>query len=240
MATNQFFQLCRDLAAGAGHVATADADASAGQSDADSLIGFFQLFRPDGRALTGLFDNFDEGEELEARLQQLYEVAGDDRRPSGGRDAYFIVRSPAAISPEQAEHDASVWLQGLGSLAAAVGHHDLAERLSPLPEIRILEGIPPKPPKHAHEKSGLHQAVAEQGPQLTSRLAAVDPHAELLKPAYYFTACDPMLRDYLLWPFFAAETRLNDPMRGYFQLWSHGAKYRIFSEERVDIYLPRN
>jgi hypothetical protein len=240
MATTPFVQLCRELAAGAGHVAPSDADASQERSDADSLIGFFQLFRPDGRALAGLFDRFDQGQELDARLQQLYQVAGDDRRPSGGRDAYFIVRSPAKISPEQAEHYATVWLEGLRGLAAAVGQHEVAERLNPLPEIRVLEGIPPKPPKHAHEKSGLHLAVAEQGSQLTSRLSAVDPHAELLKPAYYFTACDPMLRDYLLWPFFATATGLDDPMRGYFLLWSHGAKYRIFSEDRVDIYLPRN
>mgnify|MGYP001112077714 CR=1 FL=1 len=204
------------------------------------MIGFFQMFRPDGNALQGLFKRFDEGESLEIRLQKLYQVAGNDRRPDGGRDAYFIVRAPVPLPPEQAEHHATVWIEGLRELASAVGRDEIAERLTPTPEVRVLEGIPPKPPKHPHEKSGLYQVVAEQCVQLTSQVAGADEHAELLKPAYYFTACDPMLRDYLLWPFYAGHAGLDDPLHSYFVLWSHGIKYRIFSEERVDVYLPRH
>ena len=66
-----------------------------------------------------------------------------------------------------------------------------------------------------------------------------DPVAETLRPAYYFTACDAMLRDYLMWPLYARTTGLNDPFDSYFQLWKHGVKYRIFGEGQIDLYLPR-
>ncbi len=64
--------------------------------------------------------------------------------------------------------------------------------------------------------------------------------APILRPAYYFTACDSMLRDYLMWPFYADATGLQDPLASYFELWKHGVKYRIFLESQVDIYLPRH
>ncbi len=60
--------------------------------NADSLIGFFQVFRPDGAELAGLFDDLTAGQQLHERLEQLYFAAGDDRRGDGGRDAYFVVR----------------------------------------------------------------------------------------------------------------------------------------------------
>ena len=65
------------------------------------------------------------------------------------------------------------------------------------------------------------------------------PYAEVLRPAYYFTACDTMLRDYLMWPLYAQASGLEDPLESYFELWRHGVKYRIFGETQVDLYLPR-
>jgi hypothetical protein len=42
-----------------------------------------------------------------------------------------------------------------------------------------------------------------------------------------------------MWPFYAGPTGLADPLSAYFTLWEHGAKYRIFDESQIDIYLPR-
>ena len=245
MVTSQFIQHCRQLAAEAGcsppsqESSRSQSTDSPELSEADSLIGFFQLFRPDGERLQNLFEHLENGDELSRRLQQLYQVAGKDRRPDGGRDAYFIVRSPAPLPPEQAEHHAALWIDGMTELAHSVDDPDVTAKLTPRPTIRVLEGIPPKPPKHPHEQSQLHLTVAKRCVELTSKVPGTDPHAELLRPAYYFLACDPMLRDYLMWPFYVDQTRLDDPFRSYFTLWSHGIKYRIFSEERIDIYLPR-
>ena len=84
------------------------------------------------------------------------------------------------------------------------------------------------------------QAMTEvqQSGSLVERID-VGPEAALLRPAFYFTACDSMLRDYLMWPIYAESAGLPDPLEPYFHLWRHGVKYRIFGESQVDLYLPR-
>lgn len=206
--------------------------------DADSLIGVFQLFRPDGRDLSGLFEGFASGPQVESRLQSLFEAAGDDRRPQGGRDAYFVIRNPPPLDPDLADRLGKQWLEGVRDLAMVLGDLETAEALDPLPTIRVLEGIPPKHPKLDHEKSELLKTLQNDAPLLVERIDA-GPQAPVLRPAFYFTACDTMLRDYLMWPMYAEPSGLADPLEPYFQLWRHGVKYRVFGETQVDLYLPR-
>jgi len=208
--------------------------------NADSLIGFFQLFRPDGAALAGLFDQLDVGDQLHLRLDRLYSATGDDRRPTGGRDAYFVVRRPPAIDSEQATLLGQRWLSRVAKLADTLGDGQLSEALTPLPKFRVLEGRAPKHPKAEPEKSELLKSLQVGGAQLLERIE-VGPHATALRPAYYFIACDTMLRDYLMWPLYEAALgeAIADPFEPYFQLWQHGVKYRIFGNDQVDLYLPR-
>lgn len=102
----------------------------------------------------------------------------------------------------------------------------------------MLEGIPPKHPKVDSEKSKLLKSIQSTS-NFTERIEA-GPYPHALRPAYYFTACDPMLRDYLMWPLYSKATGLRDPLMAYFELWGHGVKYRIFGESQVDLYLPRH
>ncbi|MGB7324008.1 MAG: apolipoprotein acyltransferase [Rubripirellula sp.] len=211
--------------------------------DPDSLIGFFQVFRPDGRALADLYDGLELGETdvtdaLAERLESLFKFAGDDRRPKGGRDAFFVVRNPPPLDPDQAEAWTVDWLSSARDLAISVGDLELVESLDPTPAVRVLEGTPPKHPKKDEEKSGLLRAIQQNLPMLVEQLD-VGPFPAVLRPAYYFIACDAILRDYLMWPFYASASGLNDPFEPYFHLWSHGAKYRIFEDGKIDIYLPR-
>ncbi|QDT12083.1 apolipoprotein acyltransferase [Planctomycetes bacterium K23_9] len=209
------------------------------ENDPDALIGFFQMFRPDGRALEGLFDSLDCGRELHRRLDDLYAIAGDDRRPQGGRDAYFIVRRGPLIGAERVGELGTAWLTGMKELAAEVGDEQLVDVLSPLPSIRVLEGIPPKNPKVEHEKSAFLVAMQTAAPAMCEKIANADPHAEMLRPAYYFNTCDPMVRDYLMWPLYAGVTSVKDPFSAYFELWRHRVKYRIFNDKSIDMYIPR-
>ncbi|MGV3485989.1 MAG: apolipoprotein acyltransferase, partial [Planctomycetaceae bacterium] len=98
---------CRDAAGMA-------ADASV---DDQTLIGFFQRFRPDGSGLIGLYEGLPRGQDYQRRLADLFLATGDDRREGGGRDAYFVVRNPEQISPDVAEHQAAVWLESLRRIA---------------------------------------------------------------------------------------------------------------------------
>ena len=179
------------------------------------------------------------GEQLSDRLLQVFHAAGDDTRPKGGRDVYFVVRQPRRLTVEATEHHATRWLAGLGSLAVAVDDQETSSVLDRSLRIRVLEGLPPKHPKNPDERTELLTTLLDRCPKLVERIAGVDEHAALLRSAYYFLACDPMLRDYLMWPFYATQTELADPLRDYFVLWSHGVKYRSYSKDQLDLYLPR-
>ncbi len=207
--------------------------------DPDSLIGFFQAFRPDGRALAGLFDELNCGADLHERLEELYTVAGDDRRPQGGRDAYFIVRRGPLIGEEEVTALATDWLSRLAELAGEVGDSATGEVLDPIPTIRVLEGIPPKNPKVDREKSAFLNAMQNSATSLCEQIAGADSHAEVLRKAYYFSTCDPMVRDYLMWPLYATASKVREPFGPYFELWRHRVKYRIFNDKQIDFYLPR-
>lgn len=237
------FQRCREAAA-------MESDCPV---DPDSLIGFFQTFRPDGRGLMGIFEELPGGTQLHERLDELFAATGDDRRPQGGRDAYFIIRQPPSIEPDEVANLTRLWLENLRWLALATDDAETAARLDPLPAVRVLEGIPPKHPKSQEEKADLLKTFQTSVPNLAGRIEPSSEYAQLLKPAYYFVCCDAMLRDYLMWPLYAGSRdsaspshpaigsiRAVDPFRPYFQLWRHGLKYRIFRDEQIDLYLPRS
>ncbi|TWT82908.1 hypothetical protein CA13_43710 [Planctomycetes bacterium CA13] len=206
----------------------------------DGLIGFFQNFRPNGEGVDGLFAETPWGGELLRRLKRLFDFAGDDRRPQGGRDVYFIVRNPKPLEPDDAQTLAQQWLGNLHDLASLAQVHRLTEKLAPCPSIRILEGIAPKHPKDESEKAELLNLLQKFGPNLVSRITSPDEPTRTLQAAYFYTACDWMLRDYLMWPLFRDAIDVDDPFEPYFQLWAHGVKYRIFNDSQVEIYLPRH
>ena len=203
----------------------------------DSLIGFFQCFRPDGKAVEAIFSGLENQVDLVTRIRELYTSAGNDRRPNGGRDAYFMVRRPLPTSADAVEKLGNAFVEGLRQLAQLSEMHDMTEPLRTEVKIRVLEGIPPKHPKNKAEHSKLLECVRHCS-TITDGLDTNAP-AMALRDAYYFIACDPLLRDYMMWPFFRAATKLEDPLLAYFQLWQCGVKYRIFEESQIDLYLPR-
>lgn len=207
--------------------------------DSNAMIGFFQRFRPDGRGLIGLYDGLPRGDEFHERLDRLFEAAGDDRRPTGGRDAYFVVRQPPSMSPEVAEFNATRWMESLQRISLRCGNASVSKQLEQLPRVRVLEGATPKQPKADLESFPLLKAIKVHAAEMTDGLACDCQVVSLLREAYYFTACDSMLRDYLLWPAYAEALGEADPLAGYFELWRHGIKVRVFHDDMIDLYLPR-
>lgn len=204
---------------------------------ADSLIGFFQNYRPDGLALQDLYDGHRHGDELSRRVEQLFVAAGEDRRPQGGRDAYFVVRQCKLINAEKAESLALGWLESLAKLGRELEDDDSVAVLDPMPTIRVLQGVPPKHPKIADGRTGVLSTLLESVPTWTHRLVT-HADAEDLRQVFYFVACDPHLRDYLMWPLYADEVQTDDPFADYFELWRHRIKFRSFKEGQLDLYLP--
>ncbi|MCC9641963.1 apolipoprotein acyltransferase [Rhodopirellula sp. JC740] len=205
----------------------------------DKFVGFFQSFRPDGRGLDGVFENLNVGQQLEQRLANLFEIAGDDRRPQGGRDAFFLVRSPQPIDPVVVESKAADWTDRMIQLAEELGNDDAASRLRGIEKHRVLEGIPPKHPKEDHHKTQLLKTFQDLVENFVTQVDLQDPFAEALRAPYYFISCDAGVRDHLMWPLYKDHVRVEEPFEPYFDLWSHGVKFRIYQEQQVDWYMPR-
>lgn len=204
------------------------------------LIGLFQRFRPDGQQVGALLEDVVAADDLIGRLRQVYQVAGDPTRPSGGLDAYFIVRGPAEIEADYAEVVCQDWLQALAVVAAGQGKTKLQELITSGVTIRVLEGKPPKHPRSESERSALLNELNRLQSELTEQLRAACQAVEALRTAYYFIACDGFLRDYLMWPIYRQAGSSDDPFAAYFLMWRHGIKFRTFSDETLDLYLPRH
>lgn len=209
-------------------------------SDPQTLVGVLQKFRPDASELESLFDFSDAGRAVFSRLTNIFEVAGNARRPDGMLDAFFIVRSPKPYDGSHIQESGERFFVSLANLAFEQGKDQLANCLSPLPALRLVEGDPPKHPKSEAEQSNLMQAVTKAGKTVTKELIESSEAARFLQTAFYFVACDAFLRDYLLWPLVAEKSAVKDPFDDYFQLWRHGVKFRIFGESQIDFYLPRH
>ena len=206
----------------------------------ESLVGFFQSFRGDKfAALHGLYDGLTQSESLAARLDELFQAAGDDRRPSGGRDAYFVVRHPNPMTPQDAEQMSHAWIGKLAELSGLLGQHDVAQTLGRIQNVRVLEGIPPKHPKAEVEKCDVLLALQKVLPDRIRSGFASSPAFEIIYPAYYFTCCDSFVAAHLMWPLHPACANIEEPFEEYFRMWKHGIKYRVFADEQLDVYLPR-
>lgn len=241
---NDFIDLphfARLITVASGHEVNAD--------DSETLVGAFQKFRPDGKSLHKVFERAPFGDAIMERLRKVYEITGEARRSDGMSDAFFIVRNPAKIDPTEALEVATLFFNQLHQLAIHNDIPELTSVLDPLPTIRIMEGKAPKNPKADSEKSQLLHAMQKQAPTVIDKFlgeqiasASLLPEqafAKFLGPALYFVACDPFLRDYLLWPLVAECSVLDDPFEPYFWLWQHGAKFRIFNNNQIDFYFPR-
>lgn len=221
---------------------TADASEDTEQNNVwgpEDAIGFFQALRPDGVELKNIFEDVPHGGELEDRLSRVYELAGDPTRPDGARDAYFVVRKPVRLSVEVVEHAGKTWLNQLEELDRRIGAEQLANLVAAKPEIRILEGQPPKHPRRTGERCNLLNLILGFSKLHVEPLEPQHDTALALRRACYFIACDAMLCDYLLWPVYRDLVSLEDPFEPYFTLWQAGIKFRIFNDQTVDFYMPR-
>ena len=206
----------------------------------DTLVGLFQSFRPDGIPAETLLEDYAGGGEVYDRLQQVFEATCNVKRSDGMLDAYFIVRRPPPISSADAQR-----LGERFSAAFVVACRNLlpAEPWfnAPVP-VRVLEGKAPKHPRDDAERSGILRAFDKGLPAAIEQLFRPNSLGARLSEPLYFMACDAFLRDYLRWPLMMTDANSNEGaevFESYFELWRHGIKIRAFSDDQLDLYIPR-
>jgi hypothetical protein len=202
---------------------------------------FFHYFRPLGKGLDEVFQDVAYGEEIFARLKEVYDVAGDGQH--GDRyDMYFIVRKPRIVTQGQLILLAE---QHLERMAELVCQYDEAAKswgdiLKPLKErsisVCVTQSSPPKQSPTDYEN--LNAALYEVTGDFVRGLTPVKSDALLLRDALYYIACRYELVFYVIWPLYRNATTLKEPFRPWFQLWKLGADLQ-FEENTCRVYVPR-
>ncbi|MBX3469922.1 MAG: hypothetical protein KF878_23855 [Planctomycetes bacterium] len=199
---------------------------------AEALGAYFQWFRPDGfgveRALLGLA----QGPELLERVRRLFRATapGDDLR-----GAYFSVRQPERVTEDVLLVAAQDHINRMIDVARTQDDPQLAATLArSRPTIRRRSSL-----ATAESPSDLDLQVYERAVDWVAELASVPrTHALLLREPAYLIACDPHLRDWLLWPVFASLSPVDDPFEPYAALWLLGCSLRFEADAGLVVEAP--
>lgn len=210
-------------------------DTSPGPWTPDQMAGFFQRFRPDGRGLSRAFEGVAGGDEILARLLEVYRATADGGRGGGDRDGYFVVRDPIATPASRAEDLIRRHLGRVAAMAEAVGDGELTSLLGCPLRIEVAEGEAPWPPGEDAPESLIYEAIGE----FMDSLTPLESDALLMREGLYTIACDYNLQYHCLWPLYRHASTIEEPFGPYFALWERGLGYRFTDEADVRVYVPQ-
>ena len=211
-------------------------DTSEREWKSENLSGFFQDFRPDGARLGEFFADIPLGDEVFARLQQVYQATNTQPFDPQRMDWYFIVREPVKGTDQELAALAKAQLKNWRLIAEEFEDDELLAELKPLPKVQVSHE--PAPDPDPHDTESLDIFIYEAQTDWHGSLTPVCQHAEWLREAFYYLACDYYLAHYVTWPWYRESSEIEDPCQPYFELWRHGAKLCCESREKVVLYVP--
>jgi len=201
----------------------------------DQMAGFFQCFRPDGQGLSQAFEGVECGEEILARLLEIYRATADGWLRENSHDGYFIVRNPPPTTSSQAEDLVRKHLKRVVAMAEAIGRAELTALLRQPPRIELTHGEAPSP---SLDYDGPDSMIYEATNDFMHSLTPRESEALLMEEAMYAIACDYNLQYHCLWPLYRDATPIEEPFAPYFELWKRNLDYRFTGDSEVRVYVP--
>jgi hypothetical protein len=135
----------------------------------DHMATFFQCFRPDGQGLSQAFEGVVRGDEILARLLEVYRSTADGWQGEDTSDGYFLVRNPSTTPASRVEDLIRRHLGRIAAMAEAVGHDELSSILGRPLRIEVVEGQAPWPPEEDAPESLIYDAIGDFMGSLTPR-----------------------------------------------------------------------
>ena len=200
----------------------------------EELFGLFQAMRPDGDGLEDMLGDLHHGEDLIARLREVFAVAGNPLTPEGHERGYFIVTEPALLPLADAKRVALDHYRKMGAVLREFQEWtdsedivETVERISALTEVGVANEYPPRSPTLWGPGDVIGDALGEY-------MADPDPPhpAEILREAYYSIACSFLLRWHLMWPIYSEVLDEPEPFAPFFRLWKAGYDVSWHDSER--------
>jgi len=199
----------------------------------DDLYGFFQRFRPGGEKLDEALLPLPNGRPVYDRLKEIYAATSIGWKDNETSDGYFVVRNPPPIKPSEIESLIREYLGTVAEIAALAGAAELAEPLQ-VATFTFASGPAPESPDRHDTELSIYDTLCDW----VASLETAPSELADLREAFYSIACDYPLSWYLMWPWYAAATAIEDPFQPYFQLWRHGIEYRFDGPSSVIVYVP--
>jgi hypothetical protein len=199
--------------------------------DEDSLFGYFDCFRPDGKGVKRVFAGVVGGDEIVERLLRVYECTKESSNAWG----YFIVRRPVPATPERLIDLTRQHLDKVRQIAGSFGHTRLTSELEPLPEIRIKwEAISQQTESDVYAPEA---SIYDVTGDWFRGLEPMESDALMMGEAFYSIACDYMIAHHLMWPLYRQSTEIEEPFAPYFDLWRVGALPFFERPGLVNVYV---
>jgi hypothetical protein len=197
----------------------------------DDLVGFLHCFRPSGEGLEKVFADVVRGDEILARLKEVY------RATDGSESTGMYLHPTPSAPPSQTvvlqlleEHVAK-----LKEIARHVGDAGLASSLDRVKRYEITEGKLPNSRTSQTLAASIRAAIDE----FIGSLTPVESDAELLTEALYSLAANYVVRDYVLWPLFE-NSAIEEPFAAAFRLWSFDVEFTFPGDDRIVAKISTN
>lgn len=194
----------------------------------EDLAYVFQNFHDHPAGLDALFSDMKAGAEVSARLKAVF-TASD----SNAASAYFLVKHPPPLPVDKALALVQQHLDNLSAMSRAT-RAGLDGVLDGMSVRRAQQKTDFTPKTGDNPAAWLYDLVFD----FTGTLKPCDQEATLLEEAFYSIANDIYLKGYLMWPFYARESDLEDPFAPYFELWRHGVEIGFRGEDECLVYVP--
>ncbi len=201
---------------------------------AEHMAGFFQYFRPDGAGLEKVFEDVEGGDEIVARLLEIYEATSAGSTSETEEDGYFVVRNPSPIHAARAEELVRRHRDFVAAMARVLGRDEDASALECSLSVEVTEGEAPWPPDEDDPETAVYETIGDFMRSLIPR----ESDASLMEEAFYTIACDYNLQYYCLWPLYREESTIEEPFKPYVDLWKHGVTFRFEGFESIRVFVP--
>jgi hypothetical protein len=202
-------------------------------SEANDLAYFFQCFRPNGKGLKSVFADVAGGEQMLARILEIYRATGQGYKKGDAVDTHFVVRNPKPITDKRARKLVDKFLTSL----AKIGRSMRNKELSLLANIRSIN-LCRRQEDSQGESTGIENAIANGLSQYFENLQKIETLGIVMSDALYTMASDMNLVHYVMFPLVHDSAAHEDPYQHYFELWKSGARLR-FDSSSATLYLPK-
>jgi hypothetical protein len=203
-------------------------------SEPNDLTYFFQCFRPNGKGLKHVFADVSGGEQMLARILEIYRATSQGYKTGDAIDSHFLVSNPKQVTDKRARKLVDKYLASLAKIGRSMRNREL----SLLANIRSIN-LCRRQEYSQGGSTGIDKAIEQGLSHYFEELQKIETLGFVMREALYTMTGDINLVHYVMFPLVQDRAAHEDPYQHYFELWKSGARLRFDSSSSATLYLPK-